>query len=771
MRSLPVFLCLCVAAAFGLGRHARAESAFAGPSLPALVSKTFHPASYVRSLAQTTDGYVWMGTQRGLFRFDGMRFVLFASDQTPGMPTGEVTALWATRTRSLWVGTEHGLALFENGRFTKPAGIPTHIEAVRRFTMDANGWLWMATSSGLLQTRGDVWVHHGVAEGLPTTDVTDVVIDPEGGLWVQTSQGRAKRQGDRFVSVSPSLQVGATALPLPLFVSRAVRDNIAAWQSFAGTNVAAALVDSQDALWIARPFAGGLLRWMAGQRQVFTMRDGLAANVLTSLLEDANGGVWAGTAGGGASLVQAARWREINRSDGLPGDAVFALAPAKQGGVWAALSGGVARVAQKRVQVWPVGKGLPQSSPRWVAEDKTGAVYSVDVEGHVAVMSDPAAERAAFAALPNVHLSAATSALFADESGRVWLALLDGRVDELNSEGAITVRPSDVACAGAIPLCPSAVRSFAQRSAGGLWLGTFAQGVWRMNAQGQLQQEISSEQITDEPVLSLIEDDAGVLWIGNARGLVRFDGKRARRFTAADGLAASAVTALVQDGAGRVWGAGPGGFFCVHEAGAPAAGSTTFVNFGVEDGLANETFAAFGMGATRSRDGRLWFASQAGLVAVEAPEDVSPPRIPPVLIESVQGEGIEARVVLAEDERIEVPRNDVRILFTAPAFNEAQRVRLRYRVGRNPQGWVDVGPHRFAHLVALPPGNILFEVQASRIDRPGEVQSARIRLIVSRRYYERPIFVVVILLILGAFALALRAKVKRRAQLSAKDLR
>jgi hypothetical protein len=377
-----------------------------------------------------------------------------------------------------------------------------------------------------------------------------------------------------------------------------------------------------------------------------------------------------------------------------------------------------------------------------VTEDGSGAVWIVDQEGQVAVMHKPFDANSAFLPVRKIRLLAPPLALYTDDRGLVWLSSSDGRIDELTGEHAATLQNGGAACARRNHVCPMAVRSFAQRSAGGLWLGTFAQGVWRMSSQGQLEQTLPAPLINNEAVLSLIEDDAGVLWLATAQGLFRFDGTRVKRMTAADGLPATPVTALVQDGAGRVWGAGPAGFFCVYEQplGTPltTAPLTTFINFGLEDGLVNETFAAFGAGAARSRDGRLWLASHNGLVALEAPEDLPAPRTPRVVIESVEGEGLPLRAVVAEDERIEVPGDNVRIHFTAPAFDEPHRVRLRYRVGRKPGGWVDAGSSRFAHLVALPPGNIVFEAQASRIDRPGEVETARVRLLVSRRYLGRP---------------------------------
>jgi ligand-binding sensor domain-containing protein len=762
LAALAAGLLFCVVARVALGQS---SALF----LPATSLQTHSPASVVYALAQTTDRYVWFGTQVGLIRYDGARFASFVSDTSVGVPAGSVTALYATRANALWVATTTDVAVYENGVFRPAAGLKHSLQGVRRIVQDAQGWLWLATKQGLFQTHEGAWFQHTVAEGLPSTDVTDVALDPQGGLWVQTSLGRAKRVADRFEAVSTMPDVATALLPLPLLGIQRVQDNPAAWSSFFGANIGAALVDTQDNLWTARPFGGGLLKWNTNRRDVFTMRNGLGANAVTSLLQEGDGGVWVGAIAGGATYLHEQRLRTLRMSDGLPGNVAYAVAAAPQGGVWVTSSGGVAKVDSTRVQVWPPGKSLPLAAPRWLTVDSKGAVWVADPDGKLAVMVESQVENASFVLATADRSPTAPSALYADRQGYVWLASLNGALEKVSTTTAQTVRQPDPGCVFATSEpCAGAFSVFADRSAGGVWAGSFGQGVWQITDNGA-QQVLAAGLWRHAPVSSLVEDDAGVLWIGTNLGLVRYDGKQARLFTAAHGLPVSTVFSLIQDGAGNLWGAGPAGVFKM-QIPVNFLAQPTFVSFGVGDGLASEFLSSrFASGAARSTDGRLWFSGDSGLSVFEAPEHFRAPATPSVFVESVTDAKGTPRSVLFEDEEIPVARNNVRIAFSAPAFFEAQRLRFRYRVGRDPQEWVNVGTERFAHLVSLPPGTSQFEVAVSRLDTPASWQSARIVLFVSPKYYERPIFIVLLVISASAFSWALHENWKRRAQLRLKD--
>ena len=764
----------CVTAIAGAGlclvlaRMGVAQSA--APSLPATSFQKYSPASVVYALAQTTDRYVWLGTQVGLIRYDGARFASFVSDKSPGLPLGPITALFATRRNSLWVATADNVAVYENGVFQPAAGQKSPVRSVRRIVEDTKGWIWLATQRGLFQTRDGAWLQYGIAEGLPSADVQDVVLDPQGGLWVQTSAGRAKRVADRFEAVSTTPEVGTSLLPLPLLGISAVRDNPAAWSSFSGANIGAALLDTQDNLWTARPAAGGLLRWSPKRRDVFTMRNGMGANAVTSLLQDGDGGLWVGTIAGGATYVHEQRLHTLGTTDGLLGNVAYAVASAPQGGVWVTSSGGVAKVDVTRVQTWPLGKSMPLAAPRWLTVDSNGAVWVADPEGNLAVMADFNAPKASFSLVTSARSVSPPSALHADDQGNVWLASVNGSVEKVTTATVQSVRQTDPGCVSAtnVEPCPGAFGVIADRSAGGVWAGSFRDGVWQITDAGA-QQVLDGGLWRHTAALSLVEDNAGVLWIGTNLGVVRFDGKYANLFTAAHGLPANEVFSVLQDGAGNLWGAGPAGVFKMQ---VPVNDPLhpTIVSFGLEDGLASEFMSShFGAGAARSLDGRLWFSGEGGLTVFEAPEHVRPPATPPVFVESVTDTNGTPRSVLFEDQEIPVARNNVRIAFSAPAFFESQRLRFRYRIGRNPLGWVNVGSERFAHLVSLPSETSLFEVAVSRLDTPGTWQSARIRLFVSPKYYERPIFIVLFVISASAFSWAFRENWKRRAQLRLKD--
>ncbi len=692
----------------------------------------------VHALAQTPDGYLWMGTPRGLLRGDGARWVQLDGGRTPGLPADGVTSLLVDRQGSLWLGTEHSglLQRTPQGVFQAIAGAPAQ-GTVTALLQSRGGDIWVGTRAGVFRRHQGRWQRFSVTQGLPSDHVTALASDPEGTVWVQTALGRAQGNGDVFRAADVGQGVPAKPpLPLRLQALGGARLNSSAWDVYRGQSTAAALVDRRGDIWMARPGAAGLLHVTPNKRTTYTVRDGLGSNVITSLMEDAEGGVWAGGHAGGATEIRRQRVSTLASAHGLLGDATFAVVPSSQGVLWVAGSGGLVRIDRGQVSSWPVGKGLPMA-PRFLAAH-SGAVWIAGHDNQVVRFDGETFSRFA---VPNNAV--APSGLFVDDDDVLWIAFVDGSVYRWRGNRFALVRASSLGCQNphAEDPCPTAIHTMAKRAEGGLWMASHGAGVWAFVNDAWERSSLPRE-TTSEATFTVFEDRTGVLWVSTPRGLWRVQGRQHHRFEVGTGLPSNHVFGLLQDGGGRLWLASSAGIAYIrpNEIDAFVRGQRPrihAVTFGLEDGLRSEpVLSRGGPIAARGDDGRLWFASPSGLLAFEPPESWPAPVPLQVHIErvTIHGES-QSHTALARMLRTPAPPFDLRVEFTAPAFRDPQRLRFRYRLRPSQTAWMD-SLGRQAHYAALPVGNHIFEVQGFYSDEPTRAVHAQLAIGVPPKFHQ-----------------------------------
>ena len=161
------------------------------------------PQNSVTALVQTRDGYVWLGTYGGLGRFDGVRFTVFDTGNTPQLRSNGILALLEDGQGALWIGTNGGgLSRFHDGRFTtftSADGLPNDI--VRALYEDREGSLWIGTNDGLCRLRDGRFTTYTIKDGLASGFVRAIGEDEGGVLWIGTNGGGLSRfQSGRFTT-------------------------------------------------------------------------------------------------------------------------------------------------------------------------------------------------------------------------------------------------------------------------------------------------------------------------------------------------------------------------------------------------------------------------------------------------------------------------------------------------------------------------------------------------------------------------------------------
>jgi len=707
------------------------------------------PQNTVTAIVQTRDGYLWLGTQGGLVRFDGVRFVVLDTHNTPELPSDRIVQLMEDASGTLWVGTElGGLAALKRGAIEvfRIPGLGTAHNYPRAFASDPAGNLWMATCEWqLLRLAGDALVREDDRWPLAGRECYSVAGTAD-GLWVGTGSELAVREGGVFraswgAAQEPGFRVEA------LGSSRLGGCWVAANQRlrrFAGAGWAADLgaygwtnrpvydlhEDRQGRVWVAT-LGAGVHRFGPDGILSLTTRDGLPTEFIRCVREDREGNVWLGTEGGGLCRLKASAFEVLGPREGLPSEQVLSVHEAPDGGVWVGTNGdGLTRLVGGALERFGPDQGLDNGHVWSVLAGRDGTVwagtwgglYARRAGGRFALHSD------------NTRISGQVLGLF-DDGESLWIGqqglggvarMADGRTIIPALDGLPDV--GDVRCIARTP-------------EGSVWLGTNGRGLWRWR-DGQVMRYGRADGLGADSVWALHADENGALWIGTYRGgLARWQAGRLDRVTEAHGLPDANICQILEDGMGSLWIGTYGGIWRVNRdalQGALEGRQEAPAWFGLTkaDGLpSTQCSGGFQPSGCRSRDGRLWFPTPRGLVVVNPRKVTLNPLPPPVLVEGVTAHGRPVRPghgTLMDPRVLVLPAGTRQIEFhyTALSLTAPDKVRFRRRLDGLDMDWSPPESTRAAAYNLPGPGRHRFTVIASNNDghwsETGAVQDVEI---------------------------------------------
>jgi signal transduction histidine kinase/ligand-binding sensor domain-containing protein/CheY-like chemotaxis protein len=676
------------------------------------------PQNMVETMIQTRDGYLWLGTQEGLVRFDGYRFTVFDSRNTPDLRHDNIHALLESEDGSLWIGSGEGVVRWKDGRFTPVGSGQDQAEGyVNALLEDSSGALWIGTNGGLSRLADGQLTTYGLADGLPNGVVHDLLENPAGDIWVATAAGLAVGTRDGF-------RTFAAAERLP------------------HDSVTALAHDSGGALWIGT--RQGLVRLRGADLETFDEQDGLSSASIRFIEEDRDGNLWIGTEGGGLNRLRDGR--VTGTAVELAGRHLRSVLEDRDGNLWiGSFSSGLHRLRDGEFTTWSRAEGLSDPCVRTVLEARDGSLWIGTHGGGLAHLSDGSIEHFGPAdGLP----SAVVMSLAEAPDGTLWVG----------TDGGLAVRPAGAHAFRTVDgLTNDLVRSLYVARDGALWVGTNGGGVHRYE-EGRFTAWTTRDGLPSDVVRGgFVEDPDGTLWIGTDGGLVRLRDGRFRvfrdgmsqpavfamhrdsegtlwigtlggglnrfrdgsftAFTTADGLFDDLVFTILEDDTGHLWMSCNRGIFRVALADLEAYGHGELARLPVEsfgrlDGMRDsECNGGTCPAGWKARDGRLWFATNDGAVVTAAHAlDASRPRLP-VVIEGATVDG----TPYAPNAALVAPpgKGDLEFRYTALSFRDPGSIRFRYRLDGFDDEWIDAGARRTAYYTNIPPGRYRFHVQAT----------------------------------------------------------
>jgi diguanylate cyclase (GGDEF)-like protein len=686
------------------------------------------PQNSIQAILQTRDGYLWLGTERGLVRFDGVQFTVFDKGNATGLRSSNVQVLFEDRDGRFWVGTWGGLHLYRDGRFqswTTNEGLTNN--RILSIAQDRSGAIWIGTGGGLNRLASDKGRLESFREG-PTQSVWSIVEDREASLWFATDGGGLQRLREgKFTRFGE-----ADAFPAGI--------------------VQALLVDSSGDLWIGTD-GFGLARRLRNRFEFFSRKDGLSSDTIETLQEDRDGNLWIGTRSGGLARYVDGKFSALTPADGLSDDTVLAIREDVEGSLWVGtVSGGLNRLKDGKFTSYSQKEGLSSDRVRTVYEDHEGAIWLGTRGAGVNRFVD--GKFTAFGAKDGLSGEFVRS-IYEDGRDRLWvgtwgdgLDLLEngrfrafGRKDGLPSEivrclyrdragtlwigtdngGLVAVREKGFQVYGvAEGLSSPTVLAIAEDRDGALWIGTENGGLNRF-ANDRFTAFTRKDGLSDDTVIALYEDDDGCLWIGtDGGGLSRYKNGRFSRITRREGLFDDVQYRILEDARGNLWMSCSRGIFQVslrqlEDVAEGRRDRVTSISYGRADGMRSAECSGFTQPAGwRTRDGRLWFPTIEGAVVIDPDRIKTNATPPPVVIEEML---VDRQVVPTSGPAELLPgRGDLEFHYTGLSFVDPDRVRFRYMLEGFDGEWVEAGTRRTAFYTNIPPGRYTFRVIACNND-------------------------------------------------------
>jgi signal transduction histidine kinase/ligand-binding sensor domain-containing protein len=700
----------------------------------------------ITSLAQTPDGYLWVGTESGLLRFDGVRPVLWEPPSGQQLPGTLITCLLAARDGTLWIGTFSGLASLKDGKFRQ---VPELIGQSVTSLLEAHdgtvsiGVYAAESAGGLCDIRTGV-VHCERDRQMFGSGVMALYEDSKGTLWLGLKNGlyRWRPGTPQFFSI-PEDPFGVTGFTEDeqgrlLFGSyagmrRLVDGRVEPYPSSGSAynwHVIRMFRDHDGGLWLGTSEQGLVHIHKRGKTDVFSRTDGLSGDYVTRFLEDREGSIWVATYDG------MDRFREyaipsISTKEGLSNAVALSVLASKDGSVWIGTTGGLNRWRNGQISTFDSaqsGGNRNKEAIHSLFEDSSGRIW-VSTPGGLGYLQNDR-----FIPMPGVPRGIVHS-MAEVPVGHLWVAEKDAGIFHL-FEGRVLQQ---------IPWSGLGGKEFAKDMVadplqGGLWLGFYQGGVAHFT-DGTIRAWFSAENgLGKGHVTDLRFGPGGALWAATDGGLSRIKDGHVTTLTSKNGLPCDQVVATIEDNDHSTWLYLACGLVRISRAELDAW--VTDPNrviqrtlFDTSDGVRGHAAAGgYSPLMTKSTDGKIWFLPWDGLSVID-PGHIAFNKIPPpVHIEKITAD--DKTVDISNGMHLPTGVRHLDIDYTAPSLAVPEKVRFRVKLEDQDRDWRELVNVRHVEYTNLPPNHYRFRVLACNNSGVWNEEGAALDFVIPPAWYQ-----------------------------------
>lgn len=676
------------------------------------------PGGPVNAFAQTPDGYLWIGTGKGLVRFDGFSFVLIERTDASSAPFGPVLGLAVDGKGNLWIRLQGpNLLRYHDGTFQTVTPHTTEAEEdVTAMCVGTNGQLLVSgLRNGVVQESNGRFASWAVRSGLPGI-IISMTQTADGKVWIG-----AREQGLHYLS-----QGNVSAFP----------------EELPDRKINALLEAPSQELWIGTD--SGLVRW-DGKIESGIYKP-LAHAQIVAMTNDRDANVWVGSSSG-LARIDAHGGLSMETEEDHSAISVTALFEDREGNLWVGTTRGVERFRDSAFTTYSVSRGLPSDSNGPVFADSEGRIWFGPNEGGLYWLQDGRVGRVTTSLPADVVYS------IDGRKGSLWIGQRRALTHLRNIAG--DWHPDETyTVADGLP--QSGAYAVREARDGTIWVGTINAGLAKLR-DGRFTIYTTASGLSSNAITAILEGSDGTIWVGTSNGLNALAPQgQWRRYTGQDGLPPGGVNCFLEDGTGVLW-IGTDNGLAFLKSGTGTIQVPTQVpeslreeTFGIaEDGtgslwiatrkhilqveraklmrdvVANSDVREYGLGdgllaadaIKRERSvvkdalGRIWVSTSRGLSFVD-PMSASLNSVPALVhVEGIWADG--RRIPVGPEIRVAAPHQRVTIAYTGLSLSLPGRVRFMYKLDEFDQRWTDATTAREAIYTNLEPGHYQFHVIAS----------------------------------------------------------
>lgn len=722
------------------------------------------PQITVSAIAQDRDGYIWLGTQAGLARFDGVEFRSYSPANTPEIPGEQIQTLLLARNSTLWIGTYKGLARYTGHRFyeVRPTA-ESHINGdlnVQGLLEMPDGRMLVATTTGMFVATATGIVHYNALRNTPafallrwnhavwigsvgslyridgaqlnmipapqnkTPTVIKELCEDQGILWIGTNHGLYRYDAGKWVRAE------GDPLPLHAFIN-------------------SLYADSDHNIWVGT--TDGLARLHGtGMTEFVPNSDPATFQGVESIFEDREHNLWLGSHSQGLARLWNGYVRYLSTWDGLPNGIIWSVTPARSGGLWVGSNDGMYRFRDGRFKLAVAGRDLPQPNAYTLLDDNEriwiGTRGGLAIYAHGKLVTPPV-----FHALTGTQVNGVVKA----RDGNYWIATLDGLFRYTAQGGLRRYGPAD-------GLMNTYCRILYQTHEGELLVGTES-GLYRLNGNRLELLAHGNDTPDHADITAITELKDGELVVGGLREdrLYWYDGTRWRMLTTRDGLLANSPFFITADARHWLWVAGIRGVYRLRLSDLKAWASSSIQRL-IPEALVSErgdwpgsqkAYCCDGAGNAKGflQDNNLILPTRGG-VAIINTQNIRRENIPPGIdIQSIHYSGTWHAVDATDNFTLKPGNRDLQFRFAALSYRDPQGVTIKYRLTGYDTSWITLedNQHRVATYTNLPPGRYRFEVRAANSAGVWSLHPAIIQITLQPYVYQTIWFMALIAVLTG----------------------
>ena len=718
VRVIAAFLCLVWSLSLQALDPAKALTQY---SVRAWGSESGLPQSSVIAMAQTSDGFLWLGTESGLLRFDGLTFRVFDKGNTPEIRSNEIFCLLVDRQNTLWIGTNGGgLLRFKDGKFKNFSarhGLPNDV--IQALYEDRTGALWIGTDGGGLVRMVDGHFTTYAAESAVSDGAVFAICgSADKSIWLGTNAGLSRFRNGRIERYAASkgtlkapvralfsepgvgLWIGTNGAGLSLLKDGNLR-TFTTSDGLSSNFVRSIHRDRSGSLWIGA-LHGGLNRFHDGRFVSFKTEPSISGTDVWSLLEDREGNLWAGTVGNGLTRLSEGLFTPTGLPEGLSSDTVLPVFEDRDRALWVGTKSGLNRIVKDKITHYANKDGLAGDMIFSIAQGGDGSMWFGTRLGVTRLKDGRFHTFTRADGLPGD----VAQAIYTDRDGFVWLGMRGGL--SRYSGGRFTTYSAKNG------LSNNNVLSIYEDQSRTMWIGTGGGGLNRLQ-NGRFQVFTAREGLGSDIVRCIVGEPDGTLWLATSSGLSRLRSSKMSTITVKNGLPDDDLLSIVEDENHFVWltanrGVVRAALSELNEVADGAAARLPVTVFDTADGLRSKEFnGAFQPASWRGHDGTLYFPSMKGYVSIHPGSAPRGAKLKP----SIQDLFFDRHNYTVRDG-IQLPpgRGGLEFHFTAPAFRLPETVRFQYILQGFDKEWSEPDARRLANYTNIPPGTYSFRVKA-----------------------------------------------------------